>query len=696
MLNNIQKYNLHGWATFPTLVLARGKFEAKAPAVAGWKQRLPDVFGATDESDKYLKEGAYGVVLNPDDLIIDIDPRNFKKGDNPWGRMRDDLKLPSLGKATYKVKTGGGGAHVYFKKPADLDLVFKLHDYPGIDVKAGLKNKGTYVIGPGSAHESGNKYEVMKGSAIEHIEEAPAKLLKLATKRKAPEAKGTGALEGGEQELKRYVTWLKTTATKAREKRGGDAQRYNVACRGRDFGLGLELTFKALSEHYNPTCAPVWSETRLRECVLHAYKYATGAIGKEDPTLAFKKVKTPWDSEADELRKWDLDSNEKPKKTLRNAINYLYLQSDLRGTIQYNEFTGDLEIPKPLPWGDSGNKCWTDTDVVLLKYHLAKKVRVEFSTALLWEALYAAGARYSYHPIRKHIKDLEWDGAPRLNTWLSDYCKAKQDGYTEAVGRKLIIGMIARIFNPGVKFDYCLVLEGAQGIGKSTICSILGGGWYGDIVLDPHARDTVDAIRGKWVVELSEMEVTRRADAQALKAFISRTTDRARLAYERTTKDFPRQCVFVGTINPDEMGYLSDNTGNRRFWPVKCGGSFDLEAFKKVRDQLIAEGYNAFKKGEQLYLSGDTAKLAEIEQNKRRHVDPWQDVVEDWLEAEGKEVQELSMQQMYELILGGNIKNVTRTEQCRIGRILSDMGWAKHRPSRGGSRQYVYKKPEKD
>ena len=683
MFDNIQKYNLHGFATFPV------NAQTKRPLAPGWKKLRPDVFEA-DEHESYGNAGAFGILLNPDDLIIDIDPRNFKKGDNPWKRLRTDLKLPDLGRKTYKVKTGGGGAHVHFKKPANLDLVFKLHDYPGLDIKAGLKDKGTYVIGPGSAHESGKKYEVIKGSDISYIEEAPTALLELATKKQMPKVEGTGALDGGKPELKRYISWLKTSAIKKREESGGDASRYHVACRGRDFGLSLELTLKALSGHYNPTCDPVWGETKLRECVSHAYKYANQKAGKEDPALAFKPVNTEWDSEADALRKWDMDQNDKPRKTLRNAINYLYLEDELKGTVKYNEFTGDLEIPKMLPWGKPQDKCWTDTDAVLLKYHLAKKVRVEFSTALLWEALYAAGNRFAYHPIQEHIRSFKWDGTARLDTWLSEYCGVVQNGYSAAVGRKLIIGMIARIFNPGVKFDYCLILEGAQGIGKSTICSILGGGWYGDIVLDPHARDTVDAIRGKWVVELSEMEVTRRADAQALKAFISRTTDRARLAYERTTKDFPRQCVFVGTINPDEMGYLSDNTGNRRFWPVKCGGNFDLEAFQKVRDQLIAEGYQAFKKGEALYLKGNVAQMAEIEQNKRRHVDPWQDVVEDWLEAEGKEVRELSMHQVYELILGGNIKNVSRAEQCRIGRILADMGWYKSRPLRGGSRQYVY------
>ena len=163
MFDNIQKYNLHGFATFPV------NAQTKRPLAPGWKKLRPDVFEA-DEHESYGSAGAFGILLNPDDLIIDIDPRNFKKGDNPWKRLRTDLKLPDLGRKTYKVKTGGGGAHVHFKKPANLDLVFKLHDYPGLDIKAGLKDKGTDVIGPGSAHEGGKKYEVIKGSDISYIE----------------------------------------------------------------------------------------------------------------------------------------------------------------------------------------------------------------------------------------------------------------------------------------------------------------------------------------------------------------------------------------------------------------------------------------------------------------------------------------------------------------------------------------------
>ncbi len=694
MLNHIQTYNLLGWATFPV------NAKNKRPLAPGWKERSADIFNLDQETDAYLRAGAYGVLLNPDDLIIDIDPRNFKSGDNPWKRLRQDLGLPQMGKTAPKVKTGSGGVHIYFKKPPDLDIVPNLKKYPGIDFKAGLKDKGTYVIGPGSGHESGKNYEMMEGTEVSGALLASEPLLSLLERKPMPKVEGTEGLQGGKQELKRYIKWLEKFPP-AKEGENGDLQTYKAAVKGRDFGLAMGDVLDALLTTYNPRCVPEWTSEEMALKVRNAYKYANLPAGKDDPALAFKEIETEpveWDSEKDEERHFDCDQHGNPKKTLRNAVNYFYLWPDLKGTVRFNSFTGNLEVARALPWQKkrTRSKIWEDSDIVLMKYYLAKKLKgTEFSINTLWEAAQTAGKRHSYHPIREYVSSIKWDGVKRLDSWLSTYCGAQENSYTSTVGRKLLIGMVSRIFVPGVKFDYCLILEGAQGIGKSTVCAILGGEWYGDVVLDPHARDTIDAIRGKWVIELSEMEVTRRAEAQALKAFISRTTDRTRLAYERSTKDFPRQCVFVGTINPDEMGYLSDNTGNRRFWPVKCSGNFDLDGFKKAKDQLIAEAYLAYQTGEDLYLSGDVAKMAEIEQGARQHVDPWHDVVADWLEAQ-TEVKELSMQQVYELILGGNMKSITRAEQSRLGRILSAMGWYKSRPLRGGSRQYVYVKLKKE
>jgi predicted P-loop ATPase len=303
--------------------------------------------------------------------------------------------------------------------------------------------------------------------------------------------------------------------------------------------------------------------------------------------------------------------------------------------------------------------------------------------------------RFAYHPIRQYIGSTQWDGVKRLDTWLHKYCGAADNAYTAAVGRKTIVAAIARVFDPGHKFDYCLVLEGDQGIGKSTVCAIFGGKWYGDIILDPHSRDTIDMMRGKWFIELSEMEVTRRSDVQALKAFVSRTSDRTRLAYARSADDFPRQCIFIGTINPDGMGYLSDTTGNRRFWPIKCGAKIDMAGLKGVRDQILAEALVMYKRHEELFLAGDVLKYAEIEQSERMCLDPWKDAILSWLDGPGAEVSELTVAQIWELVLGGAIKSITRGDQTRIGRIFTELGWYKYRPVRGGSQTKVYAKPIK-
>lgn len=687
MKDHILLFNTHGWATFPCNI-------TKEPACKNWKSRLPDPLNCLAELPAYEKAGAYGVILRPEDLIIDIDPRNFGPQGNPWKLLKHDL-----GMAGFKapgVLTGGGGAHVYLKKPPDLKLLATLPDYPGMDIKSGSPGKGTYVIGPGSKHESGKFYRLASGLGLDSVPEAPEGLLEVLKRNETPKSDIPDTFHGGEQERKRYAHHLTSIEVPAIPLRGGDAQRFRVACVGRDYGLRPEDTIALLTKYYNPHCEPVWSGAEISKCVHNAYKYASGTAGKEDPVHVFDVATAPaWDNEEDGDRRWDVDGNGNIKKTLKNAITYLYIKPELKDTARLNRFTGDIEMTGRVPWFDNraAGNTWTDTDIVLLKYHLAKTVSIEFSTPMMWDALHAVATRHAYHPIRDFVEGLKWDKKPRLDTWLPFYCDTENNPYTRAVGRKLIVGMIARIFEPGKKFDYCLILEGDQGIGKSTICHTLGGPWYGDIVLDPHGRDTIDAMRGKWVIELSEMEVTKRSDAQALKAFISRTTDRARLAYARSALDFPRQCVFVGTINPDGMGYLSDEQ-NRRFWPVKCGTHIKMGEFAEARDQLLAEAYMAYKAGEELYLSGSLVDFAEIEQAKRRNIDPWEDVIADYLQTTGLEVKEVSVHQVWELVFGGQAKSMGRAEQCRIGRAMRALGWFKTRPTRGGGRAYMFERPE--
>jgi len=230
------------------------------------------------------------------------------------------------------------------------------------------------------------------------------------------------------------------------------------------------------------------------------------------------------------------------------------------------------------------------------------------------------------------------------------------------------------VFVPGTKWDHVLILEGDQGIGKSSVVRILGTPWESDFPIDPHSRDTVQAMLGKWVIELSELDVLKRHEMSALKGFITKQSDRARFPYARAQVDYPRQCIFIGTINPEIDGYLQD-TQNRRFWPVLCE-HIDLPGLEHDRDQLWAEAYQAYLIGETLWLSDDSvAKLAEEEQEQRTVSDVWEERVFSW--AMTAKQTYYTVAEIFNQALVGDVRTMTRSDQIRLGRIMARFGWKK-------------------
>ncbi|MDX1450541.1 MAG: virulence-associated E family protein, partial [Acidimicrobiia bacterium] len=255
--------------------------------------------------------------------------------------------------------------------------------------------------------------------------------------------------------------------------------------------------------------------------------------------------------------------------------------------------------------------------------------RRDWSAKAVNEALQRVAGERAYHPILDRLDALEWDGTPRLDTWLIDHAEAPDNEYVRQASRKLLVAAVARLRRPGCKWDHMLLLHGSQGAGKSTLCRdlALDDRWFAELrSVDP--KVAAETIGGVWIVEMCELEAFDRSEISTLKAFVTIQTDRYRPAYGRNVEVRPRSCVVIGTTN--EVEVLRDATGNRRFWPVHVG-EIDTEGLRAVVEQLYAEADVLYGLGESLWLEGDAVELAKAEQESHRQTDPWEERIATWL-----------------------------------------------------------------
>ena len=281
------------------------------------------------------------------------------------------------------------------------------------------------------------------------------------------------------------------------------------------------------------------------------------------------------------------DGSGPPKPTLKNTV--LVLENALkRGFLKYDLFSNRAAYSEKTPWGSEKGASFSDPCVSRMKYWMACHFRFEPNDKAIMDAAMEISRREQFHPVRDYLERLEWDGVARVDTTLKRYIEAvAPEPYLSDVSRKLLVAMIARVYEPGVKFDYMPILEGIQGVGKSTFARILASDdWFLDELPDIRDKDAVMNLQGIWLVEMGELKNLRYSEVETIKAFVSRQYDRVRPHFGRMRMDFPRQCVFLGTTNSDE--YLKDKTGNRRFWPVEVG-QCDFKALIRDRDQILAE-----------------------------------------------------------------------------------------------------------
>lgn len=308
----------------------------------------------------------------------------------------------------------------------------------------------------------------------------------------------------------------------------------------------------------------------------------------------------------------------KSGKLLCNIANIiLILENDpaLAGHIVHDLFTNMDSAKDGLPWNKNANQ-WTDTDDANLRVWLEKHYDITGKEKIA-DALTAVLTRHSYHPIRDYLSGLTWDGVPRLDRIIIDYMGAEDSELNRAMSRKHFVAAVARVFNPGCKYDYCLIMSGAEGIGKSTLLRVMGGKWFNDSITTLEGKEGMEQLRRAWVVELGELSSIKRSDVEQVKAHLSKQVDIYRAAYARRVLEHPRQCVFCGTTN--EALFLKGDTGNRRFWVIPVVTELRKyrdwsEAIRRDRDQLWAEAVHYYKQGEPLYLSEELEAQAKQRQ----------------------------------------------------------------------------------
>ena len=348
-----------------------------------------------------------------------------------------------------------------------------------------------------------------------------------------------------------------------------------------------------------------------------------------------ESAKREFSGEDDWQKLLDLDRQGAVKGTLDNLV-FIFQNDEKLRSIAFNMHRDGIDAGEGLPWKQI-KPGWNDSDFASLKVYLSNIYQV-YAPTKTRDAMLAVAAKRAYHPVREYLEGLpEWDGVKRVESLLSVYFGAEDSCYTRAVTRKTLAAAVARIYQPGTKFDSVLILNGPQGIGKSTLFAKLGGAWFSDSLTLTDMRDKSgpEKLQGYWILELGELAGMKKTDVETVKSFLSRVDDKYRASYGMNVESHPRQCVIVGSTN-SENGFLRDVTGNRRFWPVRVGRESPKKSWQitdeEVR-QIWAEAVSLYRSGEKLYLEGEEAEIAVSEQAEAMETDDREGLVRTYLDT---------------------------------------------------------------
>jgi len=309
-----------------------------------------------------------------------------------------------------------------------------------------------------------------------------------------------------------------------------------------------------------------------------------------------------------------------------------------KGTLAWDDFSKRIAIVKRPAWRSEIGKdvYWNDGDDAELRYMMETYYGIESKQKIEDETLNVAN-RNAFHRVREYLQGIKWDGEKRMDTLFIDYLGAADTAYTRMAARKMLIAAVARVMQPGIKFDNMVVLQGRQGIGKSYLLKKLGRQWFSDSLTTVSGKEAYEQLRGCWIIEMAELAALKKSELEATKQFISKQVDTYRVAYGKRLSEFPRQCVFVGTTN--EPTFLKDRTGNRRFWPVRVAineptkSLFSDDCDTDI-DQIWGEALDAWNSGEGVWIGKEMEKQAQAVQEEHTEDNPLVGVIQEYLDRD--------------------------------------------------------------
>lgn len=598
-------YAARGWAIFPC--------QGKIPLTRrGFKDATLD---STTINTLFAQPCNIAIRTGGGLGVLDLDVREGKNGNDTlaaWEAQHG--KLPK----TYSVTTWSGGQHYYFTCP---DLPSKTALGEGVDFKC----RGGYVIAPPSEID-GKAYVLDEDAPLADLPPWLIDKIKGVKPKLLLDAKGQ--IPPGTQ----------------------DDQLHKLAC---------SLTKQGLS----PDVIRAGLKTALLAAPQDPAHPFTDADVERWMTGAKKLI-------GDDVAAWlpqDITLTEKGKPVCNAdaALRVLEQHPVFKDALWFDTFQHRLMTT----WQSPETREWQDEDTQRLLIFMQRDVHLSrLSKSAVEDALSVYATRTKRHLIREWCQTLTWDHTPRIDTCFSTYFGSPDTPYVRAASRNFWLALVARIYRPGCQADHMVVLEGRQGIGKTSALRIIGGAWYLSLHVAVGSLDFYQLLPGKLVVEIAELDAFRKSDVTRIKQAISTTVDSYRKSYGRIVQDYPRQCLFVGSTNEDH--YLHDPTGGRRFWPVPCG-AFDLIELRAQRDQLFAEALVRFKKGETWHQMPDETSE---EQEARRQADSWEDPVREFLLMK----EETTLREVLCDGLQFQLSRITRSDEWRVAHILKSLGWTVH------------------